>query len=92
MPKTKIAISIDEALFKEAEERASKMGVSRSEFYARAVAKLVRDEESREIFERLNESYADGLDEEEGEHLKRMLAYHARLLDETGNEWCPGEE
>lgn len=87
MPKTKIAISIDEALFEEAEERASKMGVSRSEFYARAVAKLVRDEESREIFDRLNESYADGPDKEDEKMLDRMWKHHVRLLEETGNEW-----
>lgn len=87
MPKTKIAISIDENLFKEADERASKMEISRSEFYARAVAKFVRDEESREITERLNESYADGPDEEEREYLERMKIYHAHLLERTGNEW-----
>ncbi len=92
VPKVKTAISIDAELFEKAEERASKMGVSRSELFSRAVEKLVRDEESREIFETLNESHADGLDEEEREYLSRMKAYHARLLDETGNEWRPGEE
>ncbi len=92
MPKVKTAISIDEELFKQAEKRAGKMGVSRSELYSRAVAKLVREEENREIFERLNESYADGPDEEEREYLKHMLAYHARLLEKTGNEWRHEEE
>ncbi|MBA2694233.1 MAG: hypothetical protein H0U65_17345 [Rubrobacter sp.] len=87
MAKVKTAISIDEELFRKAEEHAGKSGVSRSEFYARAVAKFVRDEESREITERLNESYADGLDEDEKEMLDRMWKYHVRLLDETGNEW-----
>lgn len=87
MSKVKTAISIDEELFREAEERAGKMGVSRSELFSRAVAKLVRDEESREIIERLNESYAGGLDEEEREYLKRMKEHHARLLEQTGNEW-----
>lgn len=90
--KVKTAISIDAELFEKAEERASKMEVSRSEFYARAVAKFVRDEESREITERLNESYADGLDEEEREYLERMKIYHAHLLERTGNEWRPEEQ
>lgn len=64
------------------------MKVSRSEFYARAVAKFVRDQESREIFEKLNESYADGLDEEEREHLERMTRYQGwrlRKMEEDGD-------
>lgn len=92
MTKVKTAISIDEELFRAAEERAGKMGVSRSELFSRAVARLVRDEETREIFDRLNESYADEPDEEEREYLRRMKEYHARLLDETGNEWNPGDK
>jgi metal-responsive CopG/Arc/MetJ family transcriptional regulator len=80
MAKVKTAISIDEELFEKAEERASKMGVSRSELFSRAVEKFVRDEESREMFDRLNESYADGLDEEEREYMERMREYQARRL------------
>ncbi len=86
--KVKTAISIDENLFKAAEERAGKMGVSRSELFSRAVEKLVRDEESREIIERLNESYADGPDEEEREYMERMREYQAwrlRRMEEEGD-------
>jgi metal-responsive CopG/Arc/MetJ family transcriptional regulator len=85
MPKVKTAISIDEELFKAAEERASKMEVSRSEFYARAVAKFVRDEESREITEQLNESYADGPDEEDEAALRHMQSLQRQVLE--NNEW-----
>lgn len=88
MPKVKTAISIDEALFAEAEKWAGKMGVSRSELFSRAVAKLVRDEESREITESLNESYADGLDEEESEYMERMREYQAwrlKRMEEEGD-------
>ncbi|MGH3087825.1 MAG: hypothetical protein ACRDSJ_10980 [Rubrobacteraceae bacterium] len=80
MPKAKVAISIDEELFKEADKRAGWMKVSRSEFYERAVAKFVRDQESREITDRLNESYADGPDEEEREYTERMREYQAWRL------------
>lgn len=82
MPKVKTAISIDEELFRKAEERAGRSGVSRSEFYARAVAKFVRDQEDRELFERLNEAHAGGLDEEDEEMLERYKAYY---LDRFGN-------
>lgn len=84
MPKVKTAISIDEELFKAAEERASKMGVSRSELFSRAVEKLVREEESREITDRLNESYADGPDEEDEATLRHMQSLQRRALE--GNE------
>jgi metal-responsive CopG/Arc/MetJ family transcriptional regulator len=92
MAKVKTAISIDAELFRAAEELSGKLGVSRSELFSRAVARLVRDEESREITHRLNESHADGLNKEEEEYLRRMKAYHAKLLDETGNEWDPRGE
>jgi hypothetical protein len=56
---------------------------------AEAVREYVRRRENEELLRRLNEAHADGLDEEEQEHLYRMWAYQARLLDETGNEWRP---
>ncbi len=87
----KTAVSIEESLFREAEEWAGKLGISRSQFFARAVAEYVRQRENEELLRRLNEAHADGLDEEEQEHLDRMWAYQARLLEETGNEWRPGE-
>lgn len=82
MAKVKTAISVDEKLFKEADERASKMEISRSEFYARAVEKFVREEENRELFERLNEAHADGMDEEDEELLERYKVYYR---DRFGN-------
>ncbi len=85
----KTAVSIEESLFREAEEWAGKLGISRSQFFARAVAEYVRQRENEELLRRLNEAHADGLDEEEQEHLDRMWAYQARLLEETGNEWRP---
>ncbi len=91
MAHVKTAISIEESLFREAEDWAGKLGISRSQLFARAVAEYVRQRENEELLERLNEAHADGLDEEEQEHLDRMWAYQAWLLDETGNEWRPKE-
>jgi metal-responsive CopG/Arc/MetJ family transcriptional regulator len=89
MAHVKTAISLDESLFREAEEWAGKLGVSRSQLFARAVEEYVRRHENEELVRRLNEAHADGLDDEEKEHLERMWVYHARLLEETGNEWRP---
>ncbi len=86
MAKVKTAISIDQSLFSEAEKLAVKMGVSRSELFSRAVAKLVRDEESREMLARLDETHADSLDKEEREHLRRMKEYQAARLKRMEEE------
>lgn len=90
MAHVKTAISLDESLFREAEEWAGKLGVSRSQFYANAVEEYVRRRENEELLRRLNEAHAGGLDPEEEELLERMRVYHGRLLEETGNEWKTG--
>jgi antitoxin MazE6 len=87
----KTAISLDESLFQEAEEWAGKLGISRSRLFARAVEEYVRRQETEELVRRLDEAHADGLDDEEREHLERMWVHHTRLLEETGNEWRPRE-
>lgn len=92
MAHVKTAISLDESLFREAEEWAGKLGVSRSQLFARAVEEYVRRHENEELVRRLDEAHADGLDDEEREHLERMWVDHARLLEETGNEWRPRED
>ncbi len=91
MAHVKTAVSMDEALFREAEEWAEKLGVSRSQLFARAVAEYVRERENEELLRRLNEAHAEGLDPEEEKWLERIRVYHGRLLDETGNEWKTAE-
>ncbi len=92
MAHVKTAISLDESLYREAEEWAEKLGVSRSQLFAQAVEEYVRRHENEELVRRLNEAHVDGLDDEEKEYLERMWFHHARLLDETGNEWRPRED
>ena len=92
MAHVKTAISLDEGLFREAESWAGKLGVSRSQLFARAVEEYVKRRENEELLARLNEAHADGLDDEEKEHLERMWVHHARLLEETGNEWRTRED
>lgn len=91
MAHVKTAVSMDEGLFRNAEEWAGKLGVSRSQLFSRAVEEYVRRREDEELLARLNEAHADGLTPEEEELLERMRVYHGRLLDETGNEWKSGE-
>lgn len=54
----KVAVSIPDAVFARAEALAGRLGVSRSQLYARAVAGLVAEHERDEITRQLNAIYA----------------------------------
>jgi metal-responsive CopG/Arc/MetJ family transcriptional regulator len=53
----KTAISIPDALFKEAETLAKRRGMSRSELYATAIAEYVKDERFLGVREQLDAVY-----------------------------------
>jgi hypothetical protein len=55
----KTAISIADDLFQAAEAAARRLGVSRSQLYARAVAEYLEQHGDEGITEKLNEFYAD---------------------------------
>ena len=54
----KTAISIPDAVFRSADSLASRLGVSRSELYATAIAEFLAKHQSREVTNRLNALYA----------------------------------
>jgi len=57
----KTAVSIPDRVFESAEKLAARLGVSRSQLYARALASLVEKHREDLITSRLNEIYdADG--------------------------------
>lgn len=86
MAHVKTAVSMDEALFREAEEWAGKLGVSRSQFFARAVEEYVRRRENEELLRRLNEAHADGPDEEDREALRHAQALQSEMLRRAERE------
>jgi len=55
----KTAISIPDSLFKQAEETAKRLGMSRSELYARAVKTFLAAHRKENITQQLNEVYAE---------------------------------
>jgi metal-responsive CopG/Arc/MetJ family transcriptional regulator len=65
----KTAISIPDPIFEAAEDLAKKMGISRSELYARAVEGFVQTRRGEEITAALNRIYA-----EESSELDPVLA------------------
>jgi len=63
----KTAISIPDKIFNEAEGLASRLGISRSQLYAKAVAEYTKQRKTVNITEKLNEVYSkekDTLDKE----------------------------
>lgn len=53
----KTAISIPDRVFQSAEKLAARLGISRSELYARALASLVEKHREDVIIDKLNEIY-----------------------------------
>ncbi len=67
----KTAISIPEPVFRSAEKLATRLGVSRSELYAKAVAALVEKHREDLVTAQLNEVYGPA---GEGSELDEQLA------------------
>ena len=65
----KTAISIPDPLFEAAEQTAKKLGISRSQLYARAVAVFLERRQAQEITKALDELYS-----REPSHLDSELA------------------
>ena len=59
----KTAISLPDPLFKSAEALALRLGVSRSELFANAVAEFIAQHDQARLTERLNAAYADAADQ-----------------------------
>ena len=84
MPNIKTAISVDENIFRQAEEVARSLNVSRSRAFAMAMEEFAKRRKSEQITQQLNEVYAEGPDAEEQELLRRMQPTHRRI---AGPEW-----
>ena len=86
MAHVKTAISLDESLFRDVEVWAEKLGFSRSQLFAKAVAEYIWEQENQELLRRLNEAHADGPDEEDVESLRHGQALHAQMLRRAERE------
>jgi len=81
----KTAISVEESLFKEAEEVAREMNVSRSKLFANAVEEYLRQRRHRELQRRIQEAYAEPMDAEEKAFAEASAAMLAELTKD--DEW-----
>lgn len=59
----KTAISLPDPLFKSAEALARRLGVSRSELFANAMAEFIAQHDRARLTERVNAAYADAADD-----------------------------
>lgn len=85
----KTAISLPDPLFAEAEELAERLGKSRSELYAQALAEYVARHDESELTRRLDRVLAD-LGKGEGDALgdERALTQAAEeVLRRSGESW-----
>jgi len=80
MESIKTAISIDKSLFAQANALARKMKVSRSRLFVLALEDFIRQQENREILEKVNAVYGDEPDEAEKELRRKMRQSFGRLV------------
>ena len=77
----KTTISIDEAIFRQAEEVASLLKVSRSRAFALAMEDFARRQENRRLLEKINASYDDTPDPEEDKRLRAAQRSFLKVAD-----------
>ena len=59
----KTAISLPDDTFRRVDDAAKRMGVSRSEFFARAAERWLHELDSDDVTDAINEAIADGTDD-----------------------------
>ena len=73
----KTAISIPDSVFEAAEQLAHRLGLSRSELYAKAVEEFISEHKNQGVTEKLNEIYGQNSSSIEPELIQLQL-YCAR--------------
>ena len=86
MANVKTAISLDEVLLHRADFLADELKISRSRLFALALERFSREHDRREMQERLNQVYADGLDHEAQMWLEGARRLYRQVL-EADKEW-----
>ena len=84
MKSIKTAISIQEALFEQAENMARKMRVSRSRLFVLALEDYISRQQNRELLAQINAAYAEDPDPAEKALHRKMRRVHRRMVE---GEW-----
>lgn len=81
MESVKTAISIDKSLFAQANALARKLKVSRSRLFVLALEDFIKEQENRDLLEKINAVYADEPDETEKIIRRKTRKSHRRLIE-----------
>ncbi len=81
MESIRIAISIDKALFVRANALARELKVSRSRLFVIALEDFIREQENRELLEKINAVYENEPDEPEKILRRKSRKSHRRLIE-----------
>jgi metal-responsive CopG/Arc/MetJ family transcriptional regulator len=81
MAYVKTAISIKEPLLQEADALAHRLNIPRSRLFAMAVEDFINQHQNRQLFDKLNEVYADQLNIEESAYLAEMKKKHRPIIE-----------
>ncbi len=84
MSTVKIAISLNEEIFKKTDELAKQLNKSRSQLISEALSKMFVEIDNKNLLSRINESCED-YSTEEKEYSQKMKKYNKRRLK-------PGED
>jgi metal-responsive CopG/Arc/MetJ family transcriptional regulator len=84
MANIKTAVSLQAALFEQAEELADELKISRSRLFALALEDFIRRSQNRQLVAKLNSAYDDAAEEQEKILRRRMRRQHRRLVE---GEW-----
>ncbi len=81
MESIRIAISIDKALFVRANALARELKVSRSRLFVIALEDFIREQENRELLEKINAVYENEPDEPEKILRRKSRKSHRHLIE-----------
>ncbi|MBC8231372.1 hypothetical protein H8E77_17610 [bacterium] len=81
MASVKTAISIEESLFKEADELATEMNTSRSKLFAIAISEFLQRQKNQKLFKQINAAYDDAPDASEKKQQQAMKIKQRQILE-----------
>lgn len=84
MSNVKTAISVRDALFKQAEQIASEMSISRSSLFSLALEEFVQRYKNRQLLAQINSAYSEEPDGEEETRREKMRRLQRELVE---GEW-----
>ena len=76
----KTAISLDEDLFKKADDLSKEMDISRSKLFQFALSDYVEQHENIRLLNMINETYSAEATKEEERLRKAMKNYHKKII------------